>query len=648
MRTGASRNAVQRASILAFAIVCASVRGEPGSESARYSSPLDLAYSVDGRELYVSDFTAGRMHVLSTDGRKVIGSVELRGKPSGLAVDPTTGRVFCGEYDARTVAEIDPASRRVVRRLDCGLRPMGVAVAVRRRQLVVANTVEDDVTLIDLRTGRARARIAVSREPMFVAVSPDESLALVGNSFPSGSALEDANAATVSFIDLERGKLVAELPLESGSTTVREIAFSPDGRWAYVVHAIGHQAALATNVSWIVDNAVTIIDVPARRVYAAPLLSDYGVGSPDGWGLAVSSDGKELWASAAGSGEVVTVDLARLPAGLRGERLSDTYDASLTEAFDENLWEDIYAYPALRMELVTDRKAMRRVDLIAVRSTGLRSPRGIALSPRGGQLAVAGYHSAAVAFLDEKGALAGTVSLGDSGERDLARRGEMLFHDATISAEQRASCATCHPDNGRTDALRWDLPNDGVGTPQKTRSLLWSHLAKRTTARGVRDGMPTSVAAGARFLGHRAKPNELAALEAYLRELKPEPSPYLLAGGELSPAAKRGREIFADKAGCDRCHRGELRSDFKRHDVGTGPVAASDRDRAPAKVFALGEAYVTPRLVELYRTGPFLHDGRAATLREIFERYNPEGRHGKTDELTDDEFDDLIEYLKSL
>ena len=58
--------------------------------------------------------------------------------------------------------------------------------------------------------------------------------------------------------------------------------------------------------------------------------------------------------------------------------------------------------------------------------------------------------------------------------------------------------------------------------------------------------------------------------------------------------------------------------------------------------------YDTPSLVEVHRTAPYFHDGRAATLRDIFTVHNEEGRHGSTSELSESELDDLMEYLKSL
>ena len=56
----------------------------------------------------------------------------------------------------------------------------------------------------------------------------------------------------------------------------------------------------------------------------------------------------------------------------------------------------------------------------------------------------------------------------------------------------------------------------------------------------------------------------------------------------------------------------------------------------------------TPTCVELWRTGPYLHDGSAVTLKDVLTTKNPDDKHGKTSHLSADEIDALIEYLLSL
>ena len=62
----------------------------------------------------------------------------------------------------------------------------------------------------------------------------------------------------------------------------------------------------------------------------------------------------------------------------------------------------------------------------------------------------------------------------------------------------------------------------------------------------------------------------------------------------------------------------------------------------------MGPEYDTPTLLGIYKTAPYLHHGKAATLEEVLTRYNREDRHGKTSHLTLVQINDLVEFLKAL
>jgi cytochrome c peroxidase len=55
-----------------------------------------------------------------------------------------------------------------------------------------------------------------------------------------------------------------------------------------------------------------------------------------------------------------------------------------------------------------------------------------------------------------------------------------------------------------------------------------------------------------------------------------------------------------------------------------------------------------PQLNNIGASAPYLHDGSARTLEEIWTVFNPNDRHGVTNDLSKDELNDLIEYLKTL
>jgi cytochrome c peroxidase len=168
--------------------------------------------------------------------------------------------------------------------------------------------------------------------------------------------------------------------------------------------------------------------------------------------------------------------------------------------------------------------------------------------------------------------------------------------------------------------------------------MLDSHRTPPVMASAVRGTAEVAVRAGLRYILFREVVEEEAmAIDAYLKALEPRPSPYLARDGSLTPAAERGKALFhSPETGCSACHSGQLHTDLKAHSVGT----RGELDRR--------DSFDNPSLREVWRTGPYLHDGRAVTLRDVLTTHNKGNRHGRTSHLTDKQIDDLVAYLRSL
>ncbi len=639
-RSNSERKAVNFTRLLwtiTTAVVPFASFGPLAAESLPYRSPYDVAYTDDGKVLAVSDRTAATLTLFHTAGKKAPRVVTLEGEPTGVCI--LGQRAFVAEYGKSRVAEIDIAAAKVVRRLPAGLRPVGVAVAAKRRLLLAANTVTNDVSLIDLKTGRETSRVGVPREPFFIAVTPDESTAIIGNLLPLGSAANPRLSAVVSLLDLDKPTSTTDVKLPPGSTGVRQIAVSPDGAWAYVVHTLGRFNVPSTQLDrgWVNTNALSLISLKEKKLEATVLLDHPFEGAADPWGTALSADGATLWISLRGVHRLARIDLAGLHRLLGGDVPDSLAGKGSYGGSYRSVWAEIQADPSHKDELMNDLSALHAADLIQKIDIEGNGPRGIAMAPNGETLAVACYYSGSVALVDTKsGKTTKSLSMGKSREPDLERKGEIIFHDATICFQKWLSCSTCHPDNGRTDGLRWDLMNDGLGTPQRTRSLLLSHKIRPTTARGVREeGIEDSVPKGLLFLLHVPEKPLVDALTAYISGLTLEPSPNL-EDGKLSASAERGKKLFNNGARCSKCHPGDLGTDLEAHDVGT----RGEFDRED-------DVFYTPKLIELYRSAPYLHDGRAGTLEDIWKKWDPKGKHGAASKLKPQEYADLIEYLKS-
>jgi cytochrome c peroxidase len=145
---------------------------------------------------------------------------------------------------------------------------------------------------------------------------------------------------------------------------------------------------------------------------------------------------------------------------------------------------------------------------------------------------------------------------------------------------------------------------------------------------------------------NRGLSESLDALAAYSNSHKIALSPHAENG--LTESARRGRELFfSEETACSSCHSGPFYTDsvprsseeIIRHDVGTGEGDPTEK---------MGPAYDTPTLLGVYRTAPYLHHGRAASLEEVLTKYNADDRHGNTSELNHQQIADLVEFLKSL
>jgi hypothetical protein len=130
---------------------------------------------------------------------------------------------------------------------------------------------------------------------------------------------------------------------------------------------------------------------------------------------------------------------------------------------------------------------------------------------------------------------------------------------------------------------------------------------------------------------------ELADLESYQLSLGIPAPP---AGSFDAAAAARGQTVFTGQGQCATCHTGPTFTDAntRLHDPSEIPTDPTHAQRSATKM------YRTTPLRALWQHAPYFHDGSAATLPDLVDRYD--AANGL--QLTPQQKTDLVEYLKTL
>ena len=270
--------------------------------------------------------------------------------------------------------------------------------------------------------------------------------------------------------------------------------------------------------------------------------------------------------------------------------------------------------------------------------------------------------------------------------------GKKLFFDRRLSGDGTMSCATCHdPDHAFTDGLDISLSypttrnwrnsptlvnvafqkflfHDGRALTLEDQALfpMMSSFEMNRNLDFVEEvirTVPEYVEAFQKvFNGEPNRERMAMAISAFERTLLSRNTPLErhLKGDKkaLSDEARKGLAIFTQKGKCVDCHFGVSLSDDKFYALNvpenpehqTDPRIAATR-RFVAKVYHFEEyrtltedpgrylitkdkkdwkAFRTPTLLEIAKTGPYMHNGIFATLDEVIDFFDRGGGRGNT------------------
>jgi DNA-binding beta-propeller fold protein YncE len=530
---------------------------------------------------------------------RVVASAQVGGEPRAIALSPDGKRLYVALAGASRVAVLSTASLGPVNLYDVPAEPHALLPTADGRGLIVADFCGNRLLRLSAATGKVEAASQYVNRPACLAMSPARG-EFYTVSFRTGEI--------VAFD--EQCRLVRRLPAPAQLGQCRHVTLGADGL-LYAPQTRSDTIVGGRTFDRTVFPAIALADLDANRVsieYSPDLLV-----VPPHRPTEVAVDADTVYLASAGSDDVLAIDRRSRFARWHATNVGLEPGGIVLDSSQQRL----YVLTITGQSIVTLDATTGRV-LDRTRVTKDPTPGNVA-------------------------------------------RGRYLFGTATdrrLTKDQWMSCAACHPD-GRDDGRRWDF-GDG---PLDTRSLRGCISTPPLHFDGRLDEIQDTyhftrmVMGGHWFLpGERmhkwlGEPNaklnrDLDALAAYVESLKPDKP--ALALPELLPRIERGREIFfSEKTRCSSCHSPPFYTDsgrrngsrrFVLHDVGT-------RDTLENKELRRLD---TPSLLGLARSEPYLHDGRASTLEEVFTTFNRDDKHGRTSHLSQDDVRSLAEFLRYL
>jgi YVTN family beta-propeller protein len=595
-------------------------------EVLTYASPVELLFSADGTRLFVLCQGSDEVRVLDAATYATVKNIPVGHIPRGFSLSHDGTRLFVANTWDDTISVIDTASLAVVATWQVGAEPSSVIADHEGRRLFVASRISNDVAVLDARTGAEEKRLAAGRGASYITASPDGTRLYATHVYPNpprvptpgGNRVPPKSEITV--IDAARAVVVDRMPLDRIAHSFHT-AFSADGRLGVTAHLhpknlvplahMEHGGAFADTITLFGADVGKPVELPLdelERYAARP------------FGVAISPDESHIYVSCEGAESVTVIDVRRA--------------LGFVHTHSGDFVQDLSA----------------SANYVTARIDVGRDPRGMTFTPDGRRLLVANRLDDTLSVIDTRtNRVSATVPLEGPKELSVLRHGEQTFYTARYSFQGQIGCANCHIDS-TFDGLTWDLEPDGFGRDIVDNRLLED--VKDTEPykwNGGNPNLPTECGPRTEKYFWRSENYDdltLTDLVVYIRSLPQRPNRWRLPGRELTPAQERGKVLFnraTDKFGkpipesnrCSYCHSGPKGTSQKSFDVGTKKTTDNTG------------LLDTPQLIDVALTAPYLHDGSARTLEEIWTVFNPEDKHGRTNDLTKDELNDLIEYLRT-
>jgi YVTN family beta-propeller protein len=574
---------------------------------------------------------------VDTQMRQVARRVRVGRMPRGIALSPDGKTLYVSNENSDDVTEINAGTFQIRRTLAVGWGPVGLTTDRSGKNLYVANTLGDDISLIDLQSGQELKRLQGGHFPEYVTLSRDGSRVYVANLLARLASADQPPVSELTVIDTSRQMVAARVDVP-GVIQMRHITELPAGAGGYLLIPLMRPKNLNPLVQieqgWYVTHGLAVIrpaaiasDGPKEYRVSEVLLDDLDHSYADGFGVAITPDGRLALVTASGANVVSAIDTGKL------------------------------RHLLLRTPRARQQELANRLDdaseFVAKRLPVGRNPTDIVISPDGRSAYIANRMDDTVSVVDlSRMQVTSTIDLGGPKEISRERSGERLFFDASRCHQGQMACATCHPHEGLSDGLAWSLETPQLGRDVVENRTLFS-LDGTSPFKWNGNNPDLQTQAGPRtamyiFRSQGFSSTEVNDLVTYLLAQRLPRNPHLAVDGQLTEAQARGKALFFR----DKTTAGALIPPLNRCDTCHSPLthytSQISMDVGTATRYDTIQAFDVPQLEGVAVRQPYLHNGEALELEDIWTKFNANDKHGMTSDLNKAQLNDLIEFLKTL
>jgi len=594
--------------------------------NAKYLSPINLTVSADGKRLYVIAQESDALLIANTETNKVLSKISVGNHPHSVILSKDGQKAYVSNQWSDNVSVIDLSAGRVTDTLKTGNGPAGLSLSSDGKAIYVVNSFSSDISVIDLNSKEEINRITAGNNPTGAKLSPDGKSLFVTSRRVISASYGEPLVSELTVIN-DSSRRISEYKKIESAYMMENLAFTPDGDLGFVtlIRPKNYVPSIQVEQGWMMTHGFGVFEPGKEGKVAELLIDEPNSFYSDPFDIAITPDGKKAFISSAGADYISVIDI---------DSVRKLFGASpeVLKLYSNNLG-------------ISSRYILKRIH------TGA-NPKGIALSPDGKLLYVAEMLDDNIGVINtESLQKVSSIDLGGPHRITVARLGRRLFNNSSHTFQNQYCCYTCHPDM-HEDGLVYNMSGKDMGR-NVTNTMTLRDISETAPFKWSGTNPTVYKQDGMRFSTFLTRTEsfsykDLDALTAYiLTGIKNPPNLLYNAKGELTEAQLRGKEIFErtkDNYGneipeanrCITCHTPPYYTNRKMSYVQT--LATTDDSIL----------FDTPHLNDIYASAPYLHDGRATTLEEIWTKYGKNDKHGVVNDMTKIQLNELVDYLKSL